>query len=482
VRGVLLRAALALAAAGAPGCSTRESALEGPPRPLRPRDPAVRAGDPHGLLPAVATGAEEAARILEAARAAGALTLEDCVRLTLATQEDLLLLEEDVLQSRLARDLALSGILPDVSMRVRHERQDPVTISIGGSPTSTEPVRSAWSVHVFQPIFQGLRELHAIRSADLTGEALGEDRRDLRRRLALSVARAFFVHAEAESEIRAVEEALKRDEGRVAEMEARAGQGLARRTEVLLQISRQETTRAALVQARERRDATRVILETLTGVSIDLPLEAPTDPAPPVPPREEALASAIRARPDLRAADRRVEAAGAELDVAQSQRWPVLAAEGNWYLDRWNHSQFAEETRWDMQLLLDFPLYTGGEIQASERIASSRQRQRALERAAVLRRIVEEVDTARVQLDGGRERLEALRANERFARENLDLIQEEYRQGLATNLEVFTAQTQLLDAVVALERQAHQTRLDALELDLAMGKDDPAAGAPKEKP
>jgi outer membrane protein TolC len=366
-------------------------------------------------------------------------------------------------------------------MLLRHDRQDPVSSGSGrGGSSSTEPVRTQWSLNVVQPLFQGFREFHAMAAAEGTAGALAEDRRDLRRALALSVARAFFAVAEAEAELHAQEESLHLDEERVREMQARVEQGLARRTEALLQESRRETTRAALAEIRQRRDAARALLERLAGTRLPLPLDAAAGATLPTPTREEALADALRRRPDLRATERRMEAADEERAAAGAQRWPSVQASGNWYLRRWDYSPSQEGTHWDAALTLDLPLFLGGEIDARERAAESRKRQAALARSRILRSIVEDVEAAEARLRAGLDRLEALRSNERFARENLSLIQEEYRQGLATNLEVFTAQVQLQDAAVELERQEFQSRLDRIELLVAAGRED-LVGVPPEE-
>ena len=467
----LAAAAAVLAACAAPP-SPLERAARGPaPSLLEAFGPAAPA-----VLPDPAAAQVE--EVLAGARLRGRLSLQDCVRAALAVHEDLVKGDEARLQALLQRDLALSGVLPEVRMLLRHDRQDPVTLGTGGgSFSSTEPVRTQWSLNVAQPLFQGFREFRAMRAAERTAEALEEDRRNLARGLAGSVARAYYLVVEAEAEARALEESMRLDEERVREMSARMDQGLARRTEVLLQESRRETTRAALAEVRERRDAARVTLEALAGVRTDLPLDPGPDAGGPAPSREDALASALLLRPDLRAAERRAAAAGEELRVASAQRWPLLSATGNWYLQRWNHSEFSEKTHWDAGLVLDVPLFLGGEIGARERTAESRIRQAALDGSRVLRAVVEDVDGALVHFRAGHERLEALRTNVRFARENLALLQEEYRQGLATNLEVFTAQILLQDAAVNLERQEYQSRLDRIELLIAMGRDD-AVGVP----
>lgn len=473
--------ALALAAVLS-GCATPPSPLE---RAAREPVPLVRdafAGGAPAVLPD--RGAAVAEGIAAAARARGSLSLEDCVRTALATREDLVSGDEERLQRLLQKDLALAAILPQVRMILRHDRQDPASVA-GNATSSTEPARTQWSINVLQPLFQGFREFQAIHSAEESAEAAADDVRNLRRALATSVARAFMLAVESDAEIRALEEALRVDGERVLEVTARSEQGLARKTEVLLQESRRETTRAAVSLARERREASRVLLEALAGISIDLPLDPgpATAAAPPIPTRAESLAAAYRLRPDLRAAERRAAAAAYDLKAVTAQRYPSLSASANWYLDRWNYSEFATQTRWDLGLVADLPLFLGGEIRAKERFGESRIRQADLDRSRVLRDVVQDVDSALVHLQAGLERLESLKTNERFARENLALLQEEYRQGLATNLEVFTAQILLQDAAVGLERQEYQSRLDRIELYLAMGRDD-VVGVPtaKEKP
>jgi outer membrane protein TolC len=489
------RAALAflLAAAAPAACATPPSPLETAVRSAAPlaRSSFGEAAPRVFPDPAAATVEETMA----GARRRGSLRLEDCVRTALAVNEDMVAGDEARLQALLLRDLAQAGVQPSVHMLLGHNRQDPAsTGSSGGGSSSTSPVYSQWSLNVVQPLFQGFRELHAMRSQETTAEALAEDRVNLRRALATSVARAFFLAVEAEAEQKALDESMRLDEARVQEMTARAEQGLARRTEVLLQESRRETTRASLSEVRERRDAAVVLLGRLAGVAIDLPLDPGPVNGDPVPTREEALALALRLRPDLKAAERRAAASGEDLKAASAQRSPSLSATGNWYLDRWNYSEFATRTRWDMGLVLDWPVFAGGAFEARERIAESRIRQATLNRSTVLRSVMADVDNAMVHLRAGLERLEPLRTNERFARENLSLLEEEYRQGLATNLEVFTAQVQLQDATVGLQRQEFQSRLDRLEVFLAMGRDDvvgaspappgppPGAAPPKEKP
>ncbi len=471
-----------LAAALAAACATAPDPLESAARSPLPvaRE---RAGP---AAPAVFPGSagDAAARVLEGAVRRGRLELPDCIALAAARSEDLLLGDEARLQALLQGDLARAAAVGDLRLLVRHDRQDPAGGGgfgpSGGTSPGSAPARSQVALGAVQPLFAGLREWNAGRASERTAGALEAEREDLRRLLSLAVARAFYAVAEAEAEMSAEEEGLRLAEERVREMGARAAEGLARRTEVLLQESRLETTRALLLGSRERRDRARVVLGSLAGAPLALPLDPEPEPRIPVPARAEALAGVRSLRPDLRAADLRVAAAEADLEVARGQRWPVVQAQGNWYAERKNYAPSSRDVRWDMAVTLDLPLFLGGEIDARERIAASRVRQAELVRSRALRSALAEVEEALVRLEAGEALLETLRAGEAFARENLGLLQEEYRQGLATNLEVFTAQVQLQDAAVALRRHRIRSRLDRVEALVAAGHADPFCGPAKE--
>lgn len=480
------RPVLLLAAALAASCATPADPLEEAaarrPSPLA-RD---RLGETApGAFPASAEDA--AGRTLEAAARRGRLTPADCIALAAARSEDLLLGDEARLQALLQGDLAEASALGDLRLLARHDRRDPTGGGgfgpTGGSSSTSEPARSQVALNATQPLFAGFREWNARESSERLAEALEEEREDVRRLLALAVSRAYYSVIEAEAEMAVEEEALALAEERVREMAARAAEGLARRTEVLLQESRRETTRALLLEATERRDRARVVLESLAGVPLGLPFDAAAAPRLPVPDRAGALAGIRRLRPGLRAADSRVAAAALDLEVARGGRWPVVEASGNWYVERRNYSPSAEDERWDLGVTLDLPIFTGGDLDARERIAASRLRQAELALSRAVRAASLEVEDALVRLEAGEARLETLRANERFARENLDLLQGEYRQGLATNLEVLTAQVQVLEAGVALRRQEIRSRLDRVEALVAAGHSDPfREPAPQEKP
>jgi len=82
-------------------------------------------------------------------------------------------------------------------------------------------------------------------------------------------------------------------------------------------------------------------------------------------------------------------------------------------------------------------------------------------------------------LQSGLAQLETIETRLTYADENYRLIQEEYRAGLATNLEVIAAQNQYLSARLDLDRQRYQTKLDWVNLRVAQGLLPPGGMVPE---
>jgi outer membrane protein TolC len=95
-----------------------------------------------------------------------------------------------------------------------------------------------------------------------------------------------------------------------------------------------------------------------------------------------------------------------------------------------------------------------------------------------------EVQAAYLTLQSDKAQLRTLEVSVASADENYNLVREEYRSGLATNLEVYAAQNQLLSARLDLERQKYQVGLDRAALALSQGllPGEPAGAPPAVTP
>ncbi|MCI0587114.1 MAG: TolC family protein [Planctomycetes bacterium] len=451
-----------------------------------PRDPLERddllavpfahAGDPPAPAVLARPAAERIGEVLRDVATRGGATLEDCFRIAEASNEALLAGDEARLQALLARDEALAAFLPEVDLEVTHFRQNVVRLGGTGGGTgvvTTSPDRTQWALRALQPIFDGFRDWYAMQAEERTAEAREAAREDLRRRLLSSVARAFYGVLQSEAEGRTLEEARRRDTARVEEMRERFALGLARRTEVLLNESNLATTEADLLRARTDLEVRRAVLRSLLGAPLAAPLLEEPAEAGPLPPLEEARLEALAARPDLRAALAEAEAAQARLDSVRGEFLPSVSLAANRYLHRQHFAEFPDETEWDALLAVDVPIFAGGARRARYRTAASELRQSRLLVSSTRRSVAEEVEATHARVSRDEEILRTQETRERSARENLRLLEEENRAGIATNLEVLVAQTALDNARLDLDRQRLLTRLDRVELDVAMGRVSP---------
>ena len=465
---LLLLHALPLAACATPRDRLEKDDLTPVPRTAAAAEETSSAHRPPGVLPSAEASAADAR--LADVRKRGAAELADCIRLAEMTSEDLLSGDEDRLQEALRRDLALAGILPNVSFTFAAYAQDRVPGESGGGLPTGASDRETWAITVRQPIFRGFAEFAAMRSANSSAAAREAAIDVMRAALSRSVARAFFGVLESDAEVRALEESEKADSRRVDEMRARQENGLARRSEVLLLESQLLSTQTDLRRARARRDDVRVTLDQLVGVELGVPLSDTEIPQGPVPDRKAALAEAIGARPELLAAQLTATAAEANVDVARAGYWPVVAAVGNYYLGRRNATPFTEATDWDALLTLEFPLYDGSATSTRERTAKSDVRKARLAESSALRDVVTDVEGALARIAHDDELLATAERNVKIATENLGLLEQEFANGIATNLEVLTAQNNLQESRLALERQRLVSRLDRVDLALALGR------------
>jgi outer membrane protein TolC len=466
--GPLLLHAVALAACATPRDRLERDDLTPVPRTAAAAEETAAERRPPGVLPSAETSS--AAALLADVRKRGAAELSDCIRLAEATSEDLLSGDEDRLQEALRRDLALAGVLPSVSFTAAAFVQDRVPGETGSNSFSAAADRETWAITVRQPIFKGFAEFAAIRAANNSAAAREASIDVMRAGLSRSVARAFFGVLESDAEVRALEESEKADSRRVDEMRARQENGLARRSEVLLLESQLLSTETDLRRARARRDDVRVTLDQLVGVELGVPLSDTELPQGPVPDRKAALTEAIGARPELRAAQLSAAAAEASVDVARAGYWPVVAAVGNWYLGRRNATAFAEATDWDALLTLEFPIYDGSATSTRERTAKSDVRKARLAESSALREVVSDVEGALARIAHDDDLLATAERNVKIATENLSLLEQEFANGIATNLEVLTAQNNLQESRLSLERQRLVSRLDRVDLALALGR------------
>ncbi|MEO5364580.1 MAG: efflux transporter outer membrane subunit [Magnetococcus sp. DMHC-8] len=122
-------------------------------------------------------------------------------------------------------------------------------------------------------------------------------------------------------------------------------------------------------------------------------------------------ADLLAQRPDLAALERDLVAAGADLGVAEANRWPRLTLLGNITLSARYMTHAAMTTQpWSLGPSLALPLLDGGARRARVDEAQARYEQAQARYLGAVRTAVEEVETALVNLDSIRRRVDEAHA------------------------------------------------------------------------
>ena len=174
---------------------------------------------------------------------------------------------------------------------------------------------------------------------------------------------------------------------------------------------------------------------------------------PPALPRLEsnidaARAQAVRAHPDLLAAQHQVAAAELSILQAKAEYNPTVSAVGSWsYADDLGSGNFSNLTRLGVEL--SGPIYQGGALSAGERRAIAVRDAQRGNLLTVQRQIVQDVGNAYAALAARRASLSASEERIRAARIAFRGVREEATLGARTTLDVLDAEQELLDAETA---------------------------------
>jgi outer membrane protein TolC len=310
-------------------------------------------------------------------------------------------------------------------------------------PVNTLDVRGRITQQLFEPA--ALARVRSARAAVRAAEAAVTDVGE-QAGTAAALAYVRALRAEADVAARGADSTLADSLLLIARDMLRAGVGVA------LDVTRAEAqaagVRAQLIAARSARDRARLELARV----LDLPLDAPIALADslgapagePLPDEATAVATALRERPDLRAAEAQLRAAERQVGAIRAERLPSLGL----FADAGGIGKSADHLlgtyTWGVQLSL--PIFDGfrregriAEQSAAAREVEARRRDLTRQASAEVRGALLDLAAAREQVGAARERL-------RLAEQEVSQARERFRAGVAGNADVISASLALTGA------------------------------------
>lgn len=414
-----------------------------------------------------------------------AVTLSEAVRLAIARHPD----------AQKARALAdgLKGkirevraqALPDVKISSNATRwRDPSLLNASGLDKFPKELRDAlvpsgvnlfdYSISVKQPLYTAGKVGTALRIASVEAEgSLTEiDRAD--QDLALAVVKAFYglLWAERYHELVAQTQEQKKLHAEMARTRFR--NGVATEVDVLRSEVAVANGAPDLVRAQNDIRQTRALLNYYLVRPIDFPTRALAEfeEQPWMEGDQEALMrEALRRRPELlrlRIAER---SAGLQLNLARAESRMKLdfgAAYG--IMARLPSNLFNSQfTRWNVAANFTLPVFDGFRRSGLVWQASAAQRTTRLERERVEQQVRLSLQQGLDELAAARQTIAATRATISQAEKVLAMMQDNYRYGAATTLDIVDAQTALSVARTNLLRGLHDYSVARANLRWAAG-------------
>ena len=380
-------------------------------------------------------------------------------------------------QSRQQETIAAAAGLPtlDAKPQAFHIHISPNSIPPGffGIPSGISEFLvnfdAAWEVD----LFGGVRR--SVEAARAQSAAAVWSRRDTEVSLTAEVATDYLTYRGLQQREAIIRGEADRQFRNFSIVRSQGSTGLVPTLAAHQQKSQYENTAAQLptIQAQERVmvHALGVLLGLEPqALSDELAASAPLPGPPPVVPAG-LPADLLRRRPDLRAAERQLTAANAQIGVAIAQLYPALNLSGYGglvsttarRLFEWNSGQGI------VNGALTAPLYEGRRLRANVRSAKEQKAQALLRYESVLLGALRDVEDALARYAAEQRRETALARSVTAADQAERAAEAQYQGGLVTYLDVLTAEQALLSARDQLVQSDIQIDQDLASLFKALG-------------
>jgi outer membrane protein len=462
------RLVFVLAAAAAAGCVDQQKEVANYRKVLEgPTPPSVRVDYTHG---------EE-------------LTLEAALLLANTGSEQLSIQGETFLQSLISRDRAYSTFMPTISLAPTLNWQNrklsagSAAISTGatgstgtgagnigtGAGTGTLSAGSGRGYYTYSVpvaarvnLFNGFRDVATLQANQFNVQSQKNTLLNLQATVLLETAQSYYNVLLAERSVLVLSKSADYQDALVADQKARLGAGIAQPLDVAQSEAQAAATRATLITAEDSVKTNRSMLEFLTNAKVQKAtlvdrLEVPEHP----PSIEDAVSKAEAQRLDILAAAQVVRVEQQNLQAAIGEYYPTVSLDLNYYLHR---TSFPTNVEWAGIITATVPIFSAGEIRADVRNAMSQLRVAVYNEWQLIRQVKQNVQIDWDNLEASKRRIAELQIETAASQEALRQAVQRYGAGLAINLDVLNAETQLLNSQLSLAQEDFNYKVFYLDL------------------
>jgi outer membrane protein len=411
------------------------------------------------------------------------LTLDEAVATALRQNPFHQASQEKVAQARAQVRQAASGFLPTLNAQGTDTLDEKLFVLefpslVPGQPPQrfsidfTRDYQMALSFGL--PLFTGGRLTAGYKQAGYGLQATQEAVRLSEQETVFDVKRAFYTYLLAKEFSTVADESLALAEGFRNNVKNLYDVGMASKFELLLAEVQVTNLKPPSIRARNGIEVAALNLKTVLGIPLDTPIEVKGElVSPPLDPVTEAVVEEAQAqRPELRQLDYQRLMAGEMLKMARGSAMPTLAIGGiyNLWSDRLMFRKVDWQNYYTISLSLSIPLFNGFDTLAKVGQSKAAIREIEWNRKGLAEMISFEVKQAVLNRTQARETLLSQEKNVEQAREAVRIAELNYSEGLATNLDVLTAQVGLRQASTNYSQALYDCVMSDAQLEKALGR------------
>lgn len=336
--------------------------------------------------------------------------------------------------------------LPKLSARGTYLKQDNVNVD-----------QKTIGLNLAHSIYRGGRDLLLVESSD-KNIAIAENQKQVDRlSLFSSVIQAYYNYFLNLNDFKNLEMLKKQSQDRVGETKKRVQVGRSRKGELLQAEAQLASADAQLANGLGLVKESEERFYILTGLEKSNNPFTETIEVPEAATSIQPFLEAAYKRADVQNKQLRVEAADIDLSSAKGGFYPTLDLASNYYFNKRNTTTF-RDSKWDIGLTLNFPLFEGGATQArvNENVQKKQQAIYGVEdyKRSVLLDVTAKYETYHRYLDQVKAFDQALDK----AKNSYDVALQDYRLGLISNLDVLSSLNLYLDS----KRNSEKTKIQAM--------------------
>ncbi len=406
------------------------------------------------------------------------LTLERCIGMAMANNQDLKIAQKRILESKGRKQETFGNFLPTLNASgsyTRLEESPRMSVLFGGMEQIFElgpDYEYSTELTLRQPLFAWWKIYHADEQARLNYRLVNEEYREVKNSLVFEVKIAFYSLLLARQFVVIAEEAVNVTESHYKTTRALYKEGRVSDYDVSRAKVQLVNNRTRLIKARNNLKLAREELSFLLNTKLEEDWKVKGDF-----PREKrevnlqgALGKALGERSEIRQLRVKESTAKVSIKLARAENRPNLDFLANYQYTNPFYNREEWGGTWNVILALSFPLFSG-----LSDLGRINQAKAGLEQVKILRNQVEqriklEVRKAIFDMEEAGERIEAQEENVKLARKNLGIAEERYRQGLMSEIELRDAQLSLTQADTDYFQALYDYNVAGAFLDKAIGK------------